>query len=82
ANQLKKPKTDEIFKLLHFVLFGRHMKAFKSNLSEFCGFPWHENEENHRSKIKERLDKHVVEKLLEFCDVLDIHVPKRSRTKK
>ncbi|XP_010270234.1 PREDICTED: DNA ligase 1 [Nelumbo nucifera] len=83
AYKLSRRKTDETFKLLHLILFGRRAKAshVKSNISQFSGFIWHENEEKQKLKIKEKLDKCVKEKLLEFCDVLDIHVAKATTRK-
>ncbi|KAH1121230.1 hypothetical protein J1N35_004390 [Gossypium stocksii] len=51
---------------LHTILFGRRGKAVqvKSNISRFSAFVWLENEEKQKTKVKE--------KLLEFCDMLDI----------
>ncbi|KAK6777010.1 hypothetical protein RDI58_023727 [Solanum bulbocastanum] len=54
---------------------------FKSNISQFSGFVWHENEEKQKMKVKEKLDKCVKEKLLELCDVLDIPVDKDTSRK-
>ncbi|KAJ8534417.1 hypothetical protein K7X08_016145 [Anisodus acutangulus] len=54
---------------------------FKSNISRFSGFVWHENEEKQKMKVKENLDKCVKEKLLELCDVLDIPVAKATSRK-
>ncbi|KAF9587015.1 hypothetical protein IFM89_039773 [Coptis chinensis] len=78
--KLSRKKNEEILKTLHVILFGRRGKAthVRSNVSQFSGFVWHENEEKQRLKIKERLDKCVKEKLLEFCDVLDIGVVKTT----
>ncbi|PHU04075.1 hypothetical protein BC332_24897 [Capsicum chinense] len=74
AYKLSKMKADDTLKLLHTILFGRRGKAaqFKSNISQFSGFVWHENEEKQKMKVKEKLNKCVKEKLLELCDVLDI----------
>ncbi|KAI3975963.1 hypothetical protein MKX01_016646 [Papaver californicum] len=41
---LKKKKTDKTYKLLHAILLRRKAKAFKSNIAQFSGFTWHENE--------------------------------------
>ncbi|KAL3325724.1 hypothetical protein AABB24_036784 [Solanum stoloniferum] len=62
---------------------GKHFRAaqFKSNISQFSGFVWHENEEKQKMKVKEKLDKCVKEKLLELCDVLDIPVDKDTSRK-
>lgn len=83
AHKLSRKKTDDTFKLLHTILFGRRGKAtqIKSNISRFSGFVWHDNEEKQKLKIKEKLDKCVKEKLVEICDVLDIAVS-RANTKK
>lgn len=83
AFKLSRRKTDDTFRLLHSILFGRRGKAFqvKSNISRFSGFVWHENEEKQRSKVKEKFDKCNKEKLLEFCDVLDIPTSKTTRRK-
>ncbi|KAF5178254.1 Dek domain-containing chromatin associated protein [Thalictrum thalictroides] len=83
AYKLSRKRTDETFIVLHSILFGRRGKAFnvKSNLSKFSGFVWHENEDKQKLKIKEKFDKFVKEKLLEFCDVLDIHVAKATTRK-
>ncbi|KAF9589329.1 hypothetical protein IFM89_022656 [Coptis chinensis] len=78
--KLSRKKNEEILKMLHVILFGRRGKEthVRSNVSRFSGFVWHENEEKQRLKIKERLNKCVKEKLLEFCDVLDIGVVKTT----
>ncbi|XP_055807144.1 DEK domain-containing chromatin-associated protein 4-like [Solanum dulcamara] len=83
AYKLSKRKTDDTLKLLHTILFGRRGKAaqFKSNISQFSGFVWHENEEKQKMKVKEKLDKCVKEKLLELCDLLDIPVGKATSRK-
>ncbi|KAL3355703.1 hypothetical protein AABB24_016729 [Solanum stoloniferum] len=83
AYKLSKRKTDDTLKLLHNILFGRRGKAaqFKSNISQFSGLVWHENEEKQKMKVKEKLDKCVKEKLLELCDVLDIPVDEDTSRK-
>lgn len=35
----------------------------------------------HRNRIKEKLDKFNKEKLLDFCEILDIYVPKATTKK-
>ncbi|CAN4122003.1 unnamed protein product [Withania somnifera] len=82
AYKLSKRKPDEL-KLLHTILYGRRGKAaqFKSNISQFSGFVWHENEEKQKMKVKEKLDKCAKENLLELCDVLDIPVAKDTSRK-
>ncbi|XP_073016146.1 DEK domain-containing chromatin-associated protein 4-like [Primulina eburnea] len=83
AYKLSKKKNDDTFRLLHNMLFGRRGKAleFKNNMSRFSGFVWHDNEEKQTIKVKEKLDKIVKEKLVEFCDVLDIPVSKANTRK-
>ncbi|CAL0315924.1 unnamed protein product [Lupinus luteus] len=83
AFKLSRRKTDDTLKLLHTVLFGRRGKAIqvKSNISRFSGFVWHENEGKQMIKVKEKLDKCNKEKLLEFCDVLDIQITRAAARK-
>lgn len=83
AFKLSRKRTDDTFKLLHTILFGRRGKAFqvKNNISRFSGFVWHDNEEKQKIKIKEKFDKCHKEKLVEICDVLDIPVSKASTRK-
>ncbi|KAJ4980899.1 hypothetical protein NE237_031736 [Protea cynaroides] len=83
AYKLSRKKTDETFKSLYMILFGRRGKAsdVKKNISQFSGFVWHENEDKQRMKLKEKFDKCFKEKLLEFCDVLDISVVKTTTKK-
>ncbi|XP_076897604.1 DEK domain-containing chromatin-associated protein 1-like [Bidens hawaiensis] len=72
----KKKVADETLKLLHTILFVKRGKAMeiKSNVLRFSGFVWHENEEKQKAKVHEKLDKLNKEKLLEFCDLLDIPI--------
>ncbi|KAJ8766543.1 hypothetical protein K2173_023790 [Erythroxylum novogranatense] len=83
AFKLSRRKMDDTFKLLHSILFGRRGKAvqIKSNISRFSGFVWHENEEKQKIKVKEKFDKCNKEKLLEFCDILDISIAKATTKK-
>ncbi|KAF3541839.1 hypothetical protein F2Q69_00025380, partial [Brassica cretica] len=63
---------------------GGFQKAqmIKKNISQFSGFVWsEEEEEKQRAKVKEKLDKCIKEKLIFFCDVLDIPI-NRSHIKK
>ncbi|KAL0380239.1 UNVERIFIED_CONTAM: hypothetical protein Sangu_0088200 [Sesamum angustifolium] len=80
AFKLSKRKADENLQLLHTILFGKKTKVhnLKKNLGLFSGFVWVENEEKQRAKVKDKLDKCVKEKLLDFCDVLNISVNKAS----
>ncbi|KAL0415636.1 UNVERIFIED_CONTAM: hypothetical protein Slati_3395500 [Sesamum latifolium] len=52
--------------------------TLKKNIGLFSGFVWLENEGKQRAKVKEKLDKCVKEKLLDFCDVLNIPVNRAS----
>ncbi|CAA2982316.1 DNA ligase 1-like isoform X1 [Olea europaea subsp. europaea] len=83
AYKLSRRKTDDTFKLLHAILIGRRGKAaqVKNNISKFSGFVWPDNEEKQMIKVKEKLDKYVKEKLVEFCDVLDLQIPKANTRK-
>uniref|UniRef100_A0A3Q7GYU2 DEK-C domain-containing protein n=2 Tax=Solanum lycopersicum TaxID=4081 RepID=A0A3Q7GYU2_SOLLC len=83
AYMLSKRKLDDNLHTLHSILFGKKSKAhnLKKNIGLFSGYVWVENEEKQRAKIKEKLDKCVKEKLLVFCDILNIPVSK-SATKK
>ncbi|KAI8553007.1 hypothetical protein RHMOL_Rhmol06G0311800 [Rhododendron molle] len=83
AFKLSKRKTDDTLKLLHTILFGRRGKAaqVKSNIFRFSGFVSTEDEEKQKIKMKEKLDKCVKEKLLGFCDVLDIPIAKADTVK-
>uniref|UniRef100_A0A7N0RC44 DEK-C domain-containing protein n=1 Tax=Kalanchoe fedtschenkoi TaxID=63787 RepID=A0A7N0RC44_KALFE len=84
AYKLSKKRNDETIKQLHTILFGRRGKAIqmKNHVSQFSGFVWHDNEEKNRMKVKEKFDKFVKEKLLEFCDVLDIPITNKVATRK
>ncbi|KAL8464296.1 hypothetical protein ACS0TY_033989 [Phlomoides rotata] len=80
AFKLSKRKADENLHLLHTILFGKKTKVhtLKKNIGLFSGFVWVENEEKQRAKLKEKIDKCVKEKLLDFCDVLNIRVSKAT----
>ncbi|KAL0429622.1 UNVERIFIED_CONTAM: hypothetical protein Sradi_0588200 [Sesamum radiatum] len=52
--------------------------TLKKSIGLFSGFVWIENEDKKRAKLKEKIDKCVKEKLLDFCDVLDISVNKAT----
>ncbi|KAG6404176.1 hypothetical protein SASPL_136416 [Salvia splendens] len=74
AFKLSKRKADENLHLLHIILYGKKAKVhnLKKNIGLFSGFVWTENEGKQRTKVKEKLDKCVKEKLIDFCDVLNI----------
>ncbi|PNY14766.1 dek domain-containing chromatin associated protein [Trifolium pratense] len=90
AYKLSKRKPDDNLHMLHSILFGKKSKAhnLKRNIGQFSGYVWAENElkpplhnslqEKQRAKIKERIDKCVKEKLIVFCDVLNIPINKGS----
>ncbi|XP_020247166.1 protein DEK-like isoform X2 [Asparagus officinalis] len=83
AFKLSKRKGDENLQVLHTILFGRKSNAhyLKRNILQFSGFVWTENKEKNKAKVKEKLDKHTKDKLIDFCELLDIHFP-RTSTKK
>jgi len=74
--KLSKRKADESLQSLHTVLYGRKSNNhfLKRNISQFSGFVWTDNQEKHRTKIKEKLEKFNKEKLLDFCEILDVIV--------
>ncbi|KAG7023050.1 Protein DEK [Cucurbita argyrosperma subsp. argyrosperma] len=80
AFKLSKRKADDNLQLLHTILFGKKAKAqtLKRNISQFSGYVWVENEEKQRSKVKEKLEKCFKEKLVDFCDVLNIPINKTT----
>ncbi|OEL29731.1 hypothetical protein BAE44_0009246 [Dichanthelium oligosanthes] len=67
-------KESADLKFLHQILFGRFGKAaeFKNHILEFSGFVWHESDEKHRAKAKEKLDKCSKDTLFDLCDLLSI----------
>lgn len=79
--KLSKRKPDENLRMLHSILFGKKatVHSLKRNIRQFSGYVWLESEqEKQRAKIKEKLDKCVKEKLLDFCDVLNIPINKAA----
>ncbi|KAG6753254.1 hypothetical protein POTOM_043304 [Populus tomentosa] len=83
AFKLSKRKPDDNLQILHSILFGKKGKAhnLKKNISQFSGYVWVGNEEKQKAKVREKLDKCVKEKLMDFCDVLNIPI-NRSVVKK
>uniref|UniRef100_J3L7C3 DEK-C domain-containing protein n=1 Tax=Oryza brachyantha TaxID=4533 RepID=J3L7C3_ORYBR len=81
--KLSKRKVDENLQSLHVLMYGRksNVHFLKRNISQFSGFVWTDNQEKQRARIKEKLDKFNKEKLLDFCEILDIYVS-RATTKK
>ncbi|KAK4782179.1 hypothetical protein SAY86_016281 [Trapa natans] len=78
AFKLSKQKADDSLQALHTLLFGKKAKAhsLKRNIGQFSGFVWSDNEEKQRAKVREKLEKCVKEKLVYFCDVLNIPMNK------
>ncbi|KAK8266051.1 hypothetical protein V6Z12_D12G219300 [Gossypium hirsutum] len=58
------------------ILFGKKAKPqrLKRNIGQFSGYVWVENEEKQKAKVKEKIDKCVKEKLVDFCDLLNIPI--------
>ncbi|XP_061373762.1 DEK domain-containing chromatin-associated protein 1-like [Gastrolobium bilobum] len=81
--KLAKRKPDDNLRTLHSILFGKKEKAqnLKRNIGLFSGYVWAENEEKQRAKIREKIDKCVKEKLVDFCDVLNIPINKTGMKK-
>ncbi|GAV81603.1 DEK_C domain-containing protein [Cephalotus follicularis] len=81
AFKLSKRKPNDNLQILHTILFGKKAKAhsLKRNIGQFSGFVWVENEqEKQKAKVREKLDKCVKEKLMEFCDVLNVPINKAA----
>ncbi|KAI3435266.1 DEK_C domain-containing protein [Psidium guajava] len=80
AFKLSKRKPDDNLQILHTILFGKKAKVYslKRNIGQFSGYVWTENQEKQRAKVKEKLDKCVKDKLIDFCDVLNIPINKAA----
>ncbi|PPR85746.1 hypothetical protein GOBAR_AA34948 [Gossypium barbadense] len=74
AFKLSKRKADDNLQMLHIILFGKKAKphSLKRNIGQFSGYVWVENEEKQKAKVREKIDKCVKEKLVDFCDLLNI----------
>ncbi|KAF1867369.1 hypothetical protein Lal_00049798 [Lupinus albus] len=83
SQMLSKRKPDDSLRTLHNILFGKKAKAhdLKKNIGLFSGFVWAENEEKQRAKIKEKIEKCVKDKLVDFCDILNIPISKTGLKK-
>eukprot|EP00252_Welwitschia_mirabilis_P000459 TRINITY_DN1044_c0_g1_i1.p1 TRINITY_DN1044_c0_g1~~TRINITY_DN1044_c0_g1_i1.p1 ORF type:complete len:554 (+),score=178.30 TRINITY_DN1044_c0_g1_i1:330-1991(+) len=79
----KRKGSDEVLKHLHVFLYGRRAKPFhiKSNILQFSGFVWRENEEKMRTRLKEKLEKYNKDVLYNVCDILDVRNVKGTSKK-
>ncbi|KAF2578815.1 hypothetical protein F2Q68_00004289 [Brassica cretica] len=81
AYKLSKRKPDDNLFLLHTILYGKKGKVqtLKRNIGLFSGFVWSEQEEEkQRARTKEKIEKCIKDKLIDFCDVLDIPINKSN----
>ncbi|CAN8268236.1 unnamed protein product [Cochlearia groenlandica] len=80
AYKLSKRKPDDNLFLLHTILYGKKGKAktLKRDIGQFSGFVWSEQEEKQRARAKDKLEKFTKEKLVDFCNVLDISINKSN----
>ncbi|KAF8094970.1 hypothetical protein N665_0348s0053 [Sinapis alba] len=81
AYKLSKRKPDDNLFLLHTILYAKKGKVqtLKRNIGQFSGFVWSEQEEEkQRARTKEKLEKCIKDKLIDFCDVLDIPINKSN----
>ncbi|QCD84993.1 protein DEK-like [Vigna unguiculata] len=83
AFMLSKRKTDDNLHALHRVLFGLRGKvnAVKRNIGMFSGYVWTDNEEKQKAKTREKIEKCPKEKLVDFCNVLNIPINKTTMKK-
>ncbi|WVZ26150.1 hypothetical protein V8G54_004694 [Vigna mungo] len=83
AFKLSKRKADENLHALHKILFGQRGKAnaVKRNIGLFSGYVWTDNEEKQKAKTKEKIEKCAKEKLVDFCNVLNIPINKTTMKK-
>lgn len=81
--KLSKRKVHESLGVLHTVLFGRKANArfLKRDILQFSGFVWSEDKEKERSKLQEKLNKLPKNRLLDFCNILDIYTLKAATKK-
>ncbi|KAK8537714.1 hypothetical protein V6N13_096478 [Hibiscus sabdariffa] len=81
AFMLSKRKFDDNLLMLHMILFGKKAKPqrLKRNIGQFSGYVWAQNErEKQKAKVKEKIDKCVKEKLVDFCDLLNIPITRTT----
>ncbi|KAE8720166.1 DEK domain-containing chromatin associated protein, putative isoform 4 [Hibiscus syriacus] len=84
AFKLSKRKFDDNLQLLHMILFGKKAKPqrLKRNIGQFSGYVWGQNEqEKLKAKVKEKIEKCVKEKLVDFCDLLNIPITRATLRK-
>ncbi|VFR01613.1 unnamed protein product [Cuscuta campestris] len=84
AYKLSKRKPDENLQILHNILYGKKAKAriLKKNIGQFSGYAWAEDElEKQRGRLRDKFDKCVKDKLLDFCDLLNVPAYKSSTKK-
>ncbi|XWS60793.1 hypothetical protein CRYUN_Cryun07bG0067700 [Craigia yunnanensis] len=66
--------------IVFFFLLQPH--SLKRNIGQFSGSVWVENErEKQKAKIKEKIDNCVKEKLVDFCDLLNIPITRATLRK-
>ncbi|CAF2110419.1 unnamed protein product [Brassica napus] len=63
-----------VFKATITLTVSDSAKMLKRNIGLFSGFVW--SEEKQKPRAKEKLKKCIKEKLIDFCDVLDIPINK------
>ncbi|KAL4383328.1 hypothetical protein GQ457_15G006900 [Hibiscus cannabinus] len=81
AFMLSKRKFNDNLLMLHMILFGKKAKPqrLKRNIGQFSGYVWAQNErEKQKAKVKEKIDKCVKEKLVDFCDLLNIPITRTA----
>ncbi|KAK8604660.1 hypothetical protein V6N13_099592 [Hibiscus sabdariffa] len=80
AFKLSKRKFDDNLQMLHMILFGKKAKPqrLKRNIGQFSGYVWVQNEEKQKTKVKEKIEKCIKEKLVDFCDLLNIPIMKTT----
>ncbi|PKA54823.1 omega-hydroxypalmitate O-feruloyl transferase [Apostasia shenzhenica] len=83
AFKLSKRKGDENLHTLHKIIFGRKatVQYLKKNILQFSGLAWSQDENKHMSKVKEKLSKCNKDRLLDFCNLLDIYDVKAATKK-
>jgi protein DEK len=77
----KRYKHDEALGQLHLVLFNKRGKAavIKQHILQFSGFVWGDNQEKERAKVQEKLERYTKDSLVQFVDVLNLHVSRNLK---